>query len=113
MQSVARPGYRIELKIPDVKDSIVFLAHYYGRGGDKVYKTDSARFNKKGVAVFNNTDPDFVGGIYIMLLPAKQINFELLLNAGDDMSVTADVSKLPDGVKFKNSPENERFEQYV
>ena len=110
--AVARQGYKIHLKMPDVKDSIVYLAHYYGAGGDKVYKTDSARF-KNGVAEFDNSDPAFVGGIYIMLLPAKQANFELLLNNGDDFSVTAYESKLPNDIKFKNSPENDRFEEYV
>ena len=111
-QSSARQGYKIHLKMPDVKDSIVYLAHYYGKGGEKVYKTDSARF-KHGVAEFDNVDPDFVGGIYMMLLPTKQANFEFLLNNGDDMSITANVDKLPEAVVFKNSPENDRFEEYV
>jgi len=110
--AVARQGYRIHLKMSGTADSVVYLAHYYGKGGDKVYKTDSARF-KNGVAEFNNKDTAFVGGIYMILLPGKQSNFEMLLNNGDDFSVTADESKLPDDVKFKNSPENERFEQYV
>jgi thiol-disulfide isomerase/thioredoxin len=110
--SSARQGYRIHLKMPDVKDSIVFLAHYYGKGGDRVYKTDSARF-KNGVAEFNNPDPSFVGGIYMILLPSKQNNFEFLLNNGDDFSITAHVGELPAGVTFKNSPENDRFEEYV
>ena len=112
-QSTARNGYRIKIKITDVKDSMVFLAHYYGKPLPTIYKRDSARFDKNGVAEFNSTDSTFVGGIYMMLLSDKKTYFEVLMNNGDDMSITATVSKLPEGVKFKNSPENDRFQTYV
>jgi len=111
--SVAQDGYHIRLKMPDVKDSTVYLAHYYGKAMPTIYKKDSARFDKNGVATFNSKDPDFVGGIYMMLLANRNTYFEFLLNKGDDISITADVKKLPEGVTFKNSPENERFEEYV
>jgi len=48
-----------------------------------------------------------------MLLSNRKADFEFLLNKGDDFSMTATVSKLPEGIKFKNSPENERFQEYV
>ena len=111
--SIAHPGYHIVLKMPDVKDSLVFLAHYYGKALPTIYKTDSARFDKNGVAVLNSNDPEFVGGIYMMLLSDKKTYFEFLINNGDDITITAPVSKIPDGVVFKNSPENERFQKYV
>ncbi len=113
LQSNARQGYKIHLKIPDVKDSMVFLAHYYGKPLPTIYKRDSARFDKNGNAEFNTTDSTFVGGIYMMLLSDKKTYFEFLLNSGDDITITSSVSKLPEGVKFKNSPENERFQGYV
>lgn len=112
-QSVARQGYRIHLKLPDVKDSMVFLAHYYGKPLPTIYKRDSARFDKNGNAEFYTTDSTFVGGIYMMLLSDRKTYFEFLLNSGDDMTISAKVSKLPEGIKFKNSPENERFQEYV
>lgn len=111
--SVAHPGYHITLKMPGVKDSVVFLVHYYGKPLPTIYKTDSARFDKKGVAEFNSTDPEFTGGIYIMLLSDHKTYFEFLLNSGDDMAITAPIGKLPEGLEFKNSPENVRFMQYV
>ena len=92
---------------------MVYLVHYYGKPLPTIYKKDSARFNKEGVAVFDSKEPDFVGGIYMMLLSGRNTYFEFLLNKGDDMSITADVKKLPEGIIFKNSPENERFQQYV
>ena len=110
----ARDGYHITLKIPDVKeDSMVFLVHYYGKNRPTVFKTDSARFDKNGVAEFRSTSPEFTGGIYIMLLSNTRKDFEFLINKGDDISISATMAKLPEGVKFKNSPENDRFLEYV
>ncbi len=111
--AIAKDGYRISLKFTDrnLKDSSVFLAHYYGEPLPKIYKADSARFDKNNVAVFNSKEP-LVGGIYIMLLGDHSTYFEFLLNNGDDMSMTATASKLPDGIEVKGSPENERFIAY-
>jgi len=104
-------AYHIVLKMPGVDDSLVFMVHYYGKGGSTIYKSDSAKF-KKGVAIFNSTDSTFVGGSYMMLLSDKKTNFEFLVNRGDDFTITANTDKLPDGIKFTNSPENERFQDY-
>jgi len=112
-EAIARDGYHIRLKITGIKDTMVYLAHYYGKPLPTIYKRDSARFDKNGVAEFNSADPTFVGGIYMMLLSDRKTYFEFLADNGDDMSITADVSKLPEGVKFKNSSENEHFQEYV
>src|SRR6202012_667763 len=100
-------AYHIKLKMPDVKDSLVYLAHYYGKPKG-LYRTDSAYFHN-GIAEFKSTDSTFVGGSYMMLLSDHSTNFEILLNKGDDLSITASVSKLPEGVKIANSPENDKF----
>ncbi len=110
--SFGKDGYHIHLKMPGVKDTMVFLAHYYGVNRPKIFKTDSARF-KNGEADLKSNDPDFVGGIYILFLSDYKTNFEVLMNKGDDMTITAPISDLPDGLKFTNSPENTRFEDYV
>jgi len=112
--SAAGEGYHVQLKMTDVKDTLAYLVHYYGKGRPTIFITDSVMLDHNGVAVFDSKDPDFVGGIYIILLGDKaRTNFEFLLNKGDNMSITATKSKLPDGVKFKNSPENERFGEYI
>lgn len=112
--SAGRMAYRVQLKMTDVKDSLVYLVHYYGKGRPTIFITDSVKLDHNGVATFNSTDTAFCGGIYIILIADKErTNFEFLLNRGDDISITATKSKLPDGVKFKNSPENERFQAYV
>ncbi|GAA4467649.1 hypothetical protein GCM10023093_23890 [Nemorincola caseinilytica] len=113
LNSVARDGYRITLKVPALKDSMVYLVHYYGKPLPTIYKRDSARFDKKGVAVFDSKDPEFIGGIYMMLFSDRKTYFELLLNKGDEFTVTADLKKLPESVSYTNSPENDRFREYV
>lgn len=107
----AKDGYRIQVNFKNTKDTLVYLAHYYGKPLPTIYKTDSARIDKNGVANFSSKDK-LLGGIYMMLLSDMKTYFEVLLDNGDDMSITADVSKLPDGIMFKNTPENERFQQY-
>ncbi|MBC7554016.1 MAG: DUF5106 domain-containing protein [Taibaiella sp.] len=111
--SFARNGYKLHVKIPGVKDSMVFLAHYYGKPLPTIYKRDSARFDKNGNAEFDSHDSTFVGGIYMMLLSDKKTYYEFLLNSNDEITMNVNLDKLPDGVKFKNSPENERFQAYV
>ena len=92
---------------------MVYLVHYYGRPLPTIYKRDSVHFDKNGVAEFKSNDSAFVGGIYMMLLSDKKTYFEFLLNSGDNIDITANVSKLPEEVMFKNSPENEHFQEYV
>jgi len=105
-------NYHIVLKMTGTTDSMVFLVHYYGTPGPKVYKMDSARFSNKGVAEFTNWETGFTGGIYLFMLSEKRSTFEFLLNKGDDITVSANEGKTIDGIKFKNSPENERFQDY-
>jgi thiol-disulfide isomerase/thioredoxin len=112
----ARDGYRIQVKFTDirdsVKDSVAYLVHYYGKPLPTIFKTDSAHIDKNGVATIQSKD-SILGGIYMILLSDRSTHFEFLLNNGDDMSITAATKDLPSGVKFKNSPENDRFQQYV
>lgn len=111
-QVIARDGYRIQLKFSGTTDSMVYLAHYFGKPLPTIYKTDSARIDKNGMAILESKEKT-LGGIYMLLLSDRKTYFEFLLNNGDDMSINADVSKLPDGLSFKNSADNNQFQQYV
>ncbi len=105
-------GYKIQVKLKGVKDSMAYLAHYYGKPLPTIYKADSARFDKSGTVTFKSNQ-ELLGGIYMILLSDKKTYFEFLLNNGDDISMSGEVDSLPNGVKFKNSPENDRFVGYV
>lgn len=110
----AADGYKIKVKITDVnmKDSMIFLAHYYAKTLPTIYKTDSAVFDKNGVATFESKE--FVnGGIYMILFSDQQTYFEFLMDNGIQMDITTAKRELPYNIKFKGSPENERFQEYV
>lgn len=110
-QSFAGDGYKIKLKITNpVKDSVVYLAHYYARPFPALYKTDSSRI-KNGVASFNGKEK-LNGGIYVLLLSDMATFFELILNNGDDINISVDTKHLPARLVIKNSPENEHFLKY-
>lgn len=108
----SQDGYKIKVKFEDVTDSVIYLVHYYGKPLPTIYRTDSAKLNSKGEATFES-DTFTLGGIYMVLLSDKSTYFEVLLHNGDDFTVTANTKDLPSGLKFKNSPENERFISYV
>lgn len=108
----AKDGYHFTVKFTDMKDTMVYLAHYYGKPLPTIYKSDSARFDKNGVATFDSKEK-VVGGIYMMLLSDRKTYYEFLLNNGDEFSMVATVKELPDGVKYKNSPENDQFLNYI
>ncbi len=107
-----KDGYKIKVKFTDVTDSSLFLVHYYGKPLPTIYRTDSAKLDKNGYAVFES-DTFTLGGIYMVLMSDKSTYFEMLLNNGDEFTVTATKSELPTGLSFKGSPENERFVKYV
>lgn len=109
---LAANGYNLQIKFNGVKDSMVYLAHYFGEPLPTIYQIDSARFDKNGNATIKSNEKT-LGGIYILLLSDKQTYMEFLLNDGDDMQITANANELPGTAKFKNSPENERFASYV
>lgn len=111
-QSFAKDGYRIQAKFTGTTDSMVYLAHYYGKPLPTIYKMDSARIDKNGIARLERSEKT-LGGIYILLLSDNKTYLEFLLNNGDDMSVSVDVPKLPDGISFKNSKENDHFQDYM
>ncbi|MFN4248077.1 MAG: redoxin domain-containing protein [Flavipsychrobacter sp.] len=111
VQTFAKDGYKVQLKFNDIKDSTVFLAHYFGKPLPTIFKTDSAKIDKNGVAVMQGKGK-ILGGIYIIILGDKKTYFDILLNNGDDISIDITVKDLPLGLKFTNSPENSYFLEY-
>lgn len=109
--SAAKMAYHIKLKMTDWTDSMVYLVHYYGKS-TPLYISDSGKLDKNGSIEWKGTDSTFVGGIYMIMFSDKKTYFEVLLNRGDDVSITATAAKLPESVVVKNSPENDRFVAY-
>ncbi len=106
----AKDGYNIKVKINDLKDSMVYLVHYYGKS-QVVYKTDSVKLNGKGEANFKGSQK-LLGGIYLLLPESKNNYFEFLLNNGDDFSMNLNLKDVANTITFKGSDENTRFYEY-
>lgn len=110
--ALADNGYTINLHFDDITNQGLFLAHYYGKPLPTIYKIDSAVVDSKGNATLH-TDQKIVGGLYLLVFNDNSAYFEFLLNNGDELNITASKSELPAGVKYKNSPQNERFIEYI
>lgn len=108
----AADGYTIKLKFTDYKEKKIFLAHYYGKPLPTIYKVDSAVVDAKGMATLE-TKEKVIGGLYLLVLDGHSEYFEFLLDNGQKLDISVDVSKLPLGVTFKNNPENEKFFKYM
>lgn len=109
---LGKDGYRINIKLKGTQDSMLYLAHYYGKPLPTIYKTDSARIDAKGNAVLQSSEKT-LGGIYMILLSDMKTHFEFLLDNGNNIEISADIHKLPEGIVYKNSPENVQFQEYV
>lgn len=107
----AKDGYKIKINLTDKKDSMVYLAYYFGKSLPTIFKIDSAKLDKTGNAVFEKKEK-ITGGIYIILPEDRKGYFEILVNNGDEFSVTAAMKELPESIKFKNSQENEDYIKY-
>lgn len=112
----AKDGYKIEVTFKqDVPDSVVYLAHYFGKHLPTIYKQDSARVTGKRKAVFQSKH-ETLGGIFMVLNSHNVRQVEFLLDNGSDIGITIDnaegkTSELQ-GLAFRGSPENERYLEY-
>jgi len=111
MAATAKDGYKVKVTLTDKHDSLVYLAYYYGKQLPTIFKIDSAKLDKNQTVVFEKKEK-ITGGIYIILPQDKSSYFEFLLNNGDEFSIVASMKDLPEGIKYKNSPENTDYISY-
>lgn len=110
--SQAADGYKIRIKFTDYKDSMIYLAHYFGKPLPTIYKADSAKVDKNGLAVLESKE-NTLGGIYMILFEDKARYFEFLLNNGDNYTINVTAKDITGTLKFTGSPENDRFISYM
>ncbi|MCX6269901.1 MAG: DUF5106 domain-containing protein [Bacteroidetes bacterium] len=108
--SMAGPkkGFEIRLKFNDLKDTVIYLANYYG---EKTYLQDTSDIDASGRAVFKGDDP-LEGGIYIVAL-GKTKMFELIIDKSQDFSLETSGPDYVKNMKIKGSPENQQFYDYL
>src|SRR5271170_6023422 len=79
------PAYSLKIKVAGVKDSMCYLANYYG---DKQYIHDSARSDAMGRYVFEGKEK-LPGGIYLFVLPSRKY-FEVLIDHDQNFTMETD-----------------------
>jgi thiol-disulfide isomerase/thioredoxin len=98
--------HQIKVSLEGLKDTNIYLAHYYG---SKVLKTDSARLDRHGNGVFEGKK-ELPQGIYLIYLNDKNY-FDFLLGADQQFSINA--SFKPEAKHlFSGAKETEAFQQY-
>jgi len=104
-------GYEIKISIKNTKDTMLYLANYYG---DKQYLKDSAFANKKmpGTFVFKGKE-DLLGGIYIIASSGKVKLFELTIDKNQKFSIETDTIDYFKNMVINGSPENELFLSFI
>jgi peroxiredoxin len=100
-------GYRITVQLDGVQDSTVLLAVY---NGNNKYARDTAKTDRKGLAVFAKNTP-LAGGMYMLITGHTQLCDFLI---SDDQSQQFSIHYKKNGDKpveiiFKKSPENTAF----
>lgn len=95
-------GYRIDVDIKHITDSVCYLGYHYG---DKRYIKDTAEVVGEKV-VFQGEEP-LTGGIYFVYTPS--IYFEVLINNDLRFSIKTDTTDLIGKMEIAGSPENELF----
>lgn len=107
--SAQTAGYNIKVSVKPWKNEFVYLGYHYGK---LKALADSVKLDAHGVGTFTGTKP-LPGGIYFLVSPKKEILFELLIDKQQQFSISADSSKLPNGVVFTGSHDNDLFQSYT
>jgi thiol-disulfide isomerase/thioredoxin len=107
----AQEGYKINVTIQGLKDTVAYMAGYYG---NKQYYKDTAEVNSNGQMVFEG-DKSLPGGIYSIVLPDQKTYFEfILVNQFFSMETKkGSSSSMTNNLKVTGSKENDLFYSYM
>lgn len=105
----AQESYKIELKIKNHTDSVMYLANYYG---DKTYLSDTAFLKGKGHYVFEKNEK-LDGGLYIIVSQDKKSLFEFLVPQSPNVKFETEGPDYIGNMKVSGSEENELFYKYL
>lgn len=104
-----KKGFKIDFNVKGLKDRYVKLGFYLG---DKTYLQDSSLVDAKGNVSFSG-DEALHPGIYMLIINNGKI-IEILVNRDNQhFSVTADTADTKGATRFKDSPDNDLFYEYL
>jgi peroxiredoxin len=102
-------GYHIKIQITGIKDTVCYLANYYG---DKTYLVDTSRVDAKSRFEFTG-DSLLPGGVYIIAGQSNNKYLEFIVDQSQNFSITTNVSELSSNVHFEKSEENVLFYDFM
>src|ERR1700683_501216 len=95
-------GHNIILTLKPFKNSLVYLAYYYGKVKGLA---DSTILDENSRGLFAGKEK-LPGGIYLIVSPKKEILFEVVIDSQQNFSISADTVDLVQSLTFTGSPEN-------
>lgn len=101
-------GYRIELQINGLQDTVSYLAYYFG---ERQFLKDTARVDSQGHFVFEGEDR-LKPGMHMVVLPGNTY-FEIIVDNNQHFSLSTSTDNLIGDLTFSNSPENTAFYEYI
>lgn len=104
----SQKGYKIQVKVDGLRDSLCYLANHFG---DKQYLRDSANADASGNFTFDG-DTALKGGIYMVVLPGKKY-FELIVDKEQHFSVVTKGEDYVGNMKVTGSKDNQMFYDYM
>lgn len=100
-------SYHIRLKIDNLKDTVIYLAQYYG---DNIYLKDTARLEKNEFEF--KGDSFLPQGLYVIAGQENNKINDLLLGSDQVFKISFDAEK-PSVMQVQGSKENEVFADYI
>jgi len=104
----AQTGYQIRITLKPYKNSKIYLGYYYGK---LKAVADSINLDANSNGVFRGKEK-LPGGVYFIVSPKKEIMFEVLIDAQQTFSISADSADIRN-VKFTGSADNDLFQNYT
>ncbi|MFN8239503.1 MAG: thioredoxin-like domain-containing protein [Bacteroidales bacterium] len=100
-------GYRIDVTISGLRDSVLYLAYHMG---DRQYVADTLKLDGRGNGTFSGKK-SLPGGIYMVVLPGRRY-FEVLISDDQDFSLSCTAKDYFSTLRFTGSEENSAFMEY-
>jgi hypothetical protein len=108
VRSEAQSSYKITVKSNGFKDTVLYLGYYYGKFQ---YAKDTARFDSKGVAIFEKKNKTLERGVYFIVFPNKK-HLDFIVNNEQIMTFEVDTTDIVRKTKISGSKENQLFYNY-
>lgn len=108
--AVGQQGRKIEIEFKDLKDTALYLVHYYGNSN---MIADTAMREKSGRYIFSGRTK-LPEGVYILVDESKSKSyFEILIDGQQHFKIRTDTVSPHNNLSFVNSPVNSTFREYT